>query len=66
MKAKVEIENGKSKIVLKPENNFEKTMLSDAYKEKGGLDVFIDKEYRNYGDHHYSLRVEITEHGTNS
>lgn len=61
MKAKVEIEYGKSKIVLTPENEFEKTMLSDAYKEKGGLDVFIDKKYHNYGDTDYSLRVELTD-----
>lgn len=47
MKAKVVIENGKTTIELKPENNFEERVLEDSYSGDSCLDIKLDKTYRS-------------------
>lgn len=55
MKAKVIIENGKTEIVLTPENVFETSILEDAYKEtkdtKIQSEVKADYSYSCYQNH---------------
>lgn len=52
MKAKVIIENGLTTIVLTPENDFEKTVLDDAYKSKDKFlfEAEASAEYQSYGN----------------
>ena len=45
MKTRVEINNGHAKIVLTPENEFERTLIDNAIKEDYNEKISITREY---------------------
>lgn len=63
MKAKVIIENGKTEIVLTPENQYETSMLEDTYdsrlKKSIPADVFL--EDNKIGAKVYTLKLYISD-----
>lgn len=64
MKTKVIIENGESKIVLTPENDFEKDILEKLYDDKYETSTVLESDYcfgSLTGRENYRLNVHLKE-----
>lgn len=63
MKVKITIENGRSKIVLKPENTFEKRMVEDMHDDKKAQDINIDIEadYKMHGFEDHRIVIDVVD-----
>lgn len=60
MKSKVIIENGKTEIVLTPDNDFEKDVILKARNSDANLTIVAEKEY-SFGEHKYSFIIRLIE-----
>lgn len=62
MNAKVIIENGKTTIVLTPENSFEKEVMESARMELSKYDfktsITADYSYQEYKNHCINIQME--------
>jgi succinylarginine dihydrolase len=63
MKTKIVIENGKTELILTPENDFDKDVLKKIYNNKSKFSIHtnVEAEY-NYGDYkNHKLVLNIKE-----
>ena len=61
MKAKVIIENGKTKIVLEAENVFERDLIEHTVEKKYEVvetNVFAEYSFSTYKDHRIIISIE--------